>query len=185
MDSSQQASILRRINRLRRFFLTLAELKAGSFGKAIAAVLLSRGSLSESSSTIYTGLPVLNARAVVSALTNGGLLYIVGEKPLQMRDRRQYVEVIFGTEPVQIDRTVSGLISSIIALLHSLAEVCEIESILHYCKQDKILFLEREVETYGYCCPICGNPLNPITVNPLALDRYLNEIRSAFIKRSF
>lgn len=183
--SSSQLSEKRQINKIRRALLSLASLKAGKFGKAIASVLLSRGTLSESVAAIFTGLPVLNSRAVISALLSSGLIYIVGERQLQMRNRRRYVEIIFGTESVSINRTLCDTLSSAITLIHSLTRVLEVEQLIYYCKYDKMLFLEREVEDMNYNCPVCGEPLTPIVIDLNSLENYLERIKKAFSKLAF
>jgi len=183
--SSSQTSEKRQINKMRRALLTLAQLRAGKFGKAIASILLSRGTLSESTAAIYTGLPVLNSRAVISALLSSGLLYVVGERQLQMRNRRRYVEIIFGAESVSINRAINDILSNAITLMYNLAKTLEIEQIVYYCKYDKILFLEREIEEYNYNCPICGEPLTPIIVDIDLLEKYLEEVKKRFSRLTF
>ncbi len=144
------------------------------------ALLLSKGSISESAAAALTGLSVLNSRAVISALMSSGLLHIVGEKQLRMKNRRRYVEVIFGIDPVAANRVLRDILSNAISLMKSVFDTIEIEQFAYYCEKDKALFFEAELESTDYRCPICGDPLSPIWINIEKLNIFIEALREEF-----
>ena len=162
---SEDISQIRSKNKLRRLFLLLAYLKARNYGKSIMALLLSRGRISESSAASLTGLSLLNSRAVISSLLSSGLLHIVGEKQLRMKNRRRYIEIIFSVDEVAAQRVLRELLSNVLSLMKAIYDHAEIEQMAYYCKKDVALFFETEIDTTEYKCPICGETLEPIWIN--------------------
>lgn len=146
------------------------------------ALLLSRGTISESVAATLTGLSVLNSRAVISSLLSLGLLHIVGEKQLRMKNRRRYVEVIFGIDPIAATRVLRDILSNTISLMKSVIDTIESEQFAYYCEKDKAIFFETEIELTEYCCPICGEPLSPIWINIEKINSLITRLREEFKK---
>lgn len=146
------------------------------------ALLLSRGTISESVAATLTGLSVLNSRAVISALLSAGLLHIVGEKQLRMKNRRRYVEVIFGIDPIAATRVLRDILSNTISLIKSVLSTIESEQFAYYCEKDIAIFFETEVESIDYRCPVCGEPLSPIWINIEKINDLIIKLREEFRK---
>ena len=146
------------------------------------SLLLSQGRISESSTASLTGLSLLNSRAVISSLLSLGLLHIVGERQLRMKNRRRYVEIIFGVDPTAAIRVLRELLSSLISLLKTIHETLEFEHLVYYCPKDIAIFLESEVDTVDYKCPICGEPLEPIWINVDGIGSFIDKVKEEFKK---
>ena len=179
---SEDISKIRSQNRLRRLFLLLAYLKAKNYGKSIMALLLSRGRISESSVAALTGMSLLNSRAVISSLLSLGLLHIVGEKQLRMKNRRRYVEIIFGIDPTAAGRVLREILANILGLLKSIYDIVSMEQLVYYCPKDIAIFLESDVDMIEYRCPICGEPLEPVWISVDKIDEFIEKIKGEFRK---
>ena len=175
----------RALNKIRRALLLLGYLNAGLQGKAIISLLLSRGSLSESMASALSGLPILSGRAIISALSRSGVIHVIGEKQLQMKHRRRYIEMIYSVDQVAAGRTFRDMLSNVLSLLMSIENALATDQLLYLCEKDYALFSEAEVERLGYRCPICGEPLTPIMVNMTALHDFIEKIKHEFKKIVF
>ena len=173
-------TLKRHKNRLRRLFLFLSYLKTSNYGKAIIALLLARGSISETSAASLTGLSVLNSRAIISALLSSGLLHIVGERQLQMKNRRRYVEIIFGIDPVSANRVLRDILFNTLSLMNSILDSLRSDQFLYLCEKDKVLFFEHEVEQIEYRCPICGESLTPVLADIDKIIEFINTVKEEF-----
>lgn len=167
-------------NKIRRALLLLGQLNAGLQGKSIISLLISRGALSESMASALSGLPILNGRAIISALSRSGVIHVIGEKQLQMKHKRRYIEMIYSVDPVAAGRAFRDMLSNILSLLMSIEKALETDQLLYFCENDYALFSESEVERLEYRCPICGEPLTPIMVNMSALHEFIEKIKSEF-----
>ena len=169
-------------NRLRRTFLYLSYAKARNYGKSIMALMLSRGAISESAATALTGLSILNTRAVISVLLSSGLIHVIGERQLRMKNRRRYVEMIFGIDPVAASRVLRDTLFNTYMLLKNVHDAVEPEQFAYLCEKDRVLFLESEINTTNYSCPLCGEPLTPIWIDLGKLRAVMEKIQREFRK---
>ncbi len=179
---SEDISKTRIENRLRRLFLLLAYLKAKNYGKSIMALLLSRGKISESSIASLTGMSLLNSRAVISSLLSFGLIHIVGEKQLRMKNRRRYVEIIFGVDPTAAGRVLREILANALSLLRSVYDAISMEQLVYYCPKDIAIFMESDIDMLEYKCPICGEPLEPVWVSVDKIDEFIEKMKKEFKK---